>query len=190
FVDAPTPPNQSEPFNRIGTLMLAILPMMLMFIITSVAMLRVRTSGTLERLLTTPLSRWNILASYGTVFGMLGAMQGTILALVILGPMNISIEGSPLVLILLALLDALVGVAFGLLASAFARSEFQAVQFMPLFIGPQIFLCGLLVPKEHMPDVLASIADWLPMTWAVDSVLDVVENQEVSNNTWTKIALL
>lgn len=190
FVDVPVPPGGRAAFASIGPMMLAILPMMLMFIVTSVTMLRERTSGTLERLLTTPLSRWNLLASYGAVFGSLGVVQATLLGLLVLGPMGVEIAGPAWMLILLALLDALVGVAFGLLASAFARSEFQAVQFMPLFIGPQLFLCGLFVPKDLMPDALGVIADFLPMTWAVDSVADVVANQSVSDQTWGRVALL
>src|SRR5699024_4972788 len=99
-------------------------------------------------------------------------------------------EGPPAALLLLTCLDALVGVAFGWLASAFARTEFQAVQFMPMFIGPQLFLCGLLVPKENMPAVLGAIADWLPMTWAVDAVLDIVANSQLSGGTWLRCGLL
>ena len=190
FVDAPAPPGEPEPFQRIGPVMLAVLPMMLMFIVTSVTMLRERTSGTLERLLTTPLSRWNLLASYGAAFGILGMVQGGLLAVAVLGPMGAQVEGPPAALLLLTFLDALVGVAFGLLASAFARTEFQAVQFMPMFIGPQLFLCGLLVPKENMPAVLGAIADWLPMTWAVDAVLDIVANSQLSGGTWLRFGLL
>ncbi|TRY18809.1 ABC transporter permease [Tessaracoccus rhinocerotis] len=190
FVDVPVPPGGRAPFDTIGPMMLAILPMMLMFIVTSVTMLRERTSGTLERLLTTPLSRWNLLASYGAVFGFLGVAQATLLGLLVLGPMGVEIAGTAWMLILIALLDALVGVAFGLLASAFARTEFQAVQFMPVFIGPQLFLCGLFVPKEHMPDVLGVVADFLPMTWAVDSVVDVAANETVSGATWGRLGLL
>lgn len=190
FRDVPTPPGTAPPFDRIGPIMLAILPMMLMFVVTSVVMLRERTSGTLERLLTTPLPRWNLIASYALVFGLLAILQAGLLALLILGPMGVSVPGPTWALLLISLLAALVGVAFGLLASAFARTEFQAVQFMPLFIGPQIFLCGLLVAKEHMPDVLAVTADVLPMTWAVDVVRDVQDAAELSGGSWVRLGLL
>jgi ABC-2 type transport system permease protein len=190
FGDAPAAPGRQEPFARIGPLMLVILPMLLMFIVTSVTMLRERTSGTLERLLTTPLSRWSLLASYGSTFGVLGAAQGAVLSTIVLWPMGVDIAGSPVALVLLSLLDAEVGVAFGLFASAFARTEFQAVQFMPIFIGPQIFLCGLLVPKEHMPDLLAAVADWLPMTWSVDAALDIIDNTSLDAITWGRLGLL
>lgn len=190
FADVPTPPGQPGVFDQLGPKMLVVLPLSLMFIVTSVTMLRERTSGTLERLLTTPLSRWNLLASYGTVFGFLGVLQASLLALVILGPMGVEIDGSPSMLLLPALLSALVGVAFGLLASAFARTEFQAAQFMPVFVAPQLFLCGLLVPKDDMPDVLGAIADWLPMTWAVDAVEDIVAGTELATATWLQLGLL
>ena len=122
FSDVPTMPGQPGAFDRIGPVMLAVLPMLLMFIVTSIVMLRERTTGTLERLLTTPLSRWNLLASYGAVFGLLGVLQATLLSLLVLGPLGVDIQGPIWGLLLVALLDALVGVALGLLASAFAQS--------------------------------------------------------------------
>lgn len=170
------------PFATIGPIMLAVLPMLLMFIVTSVVMLRERTSGTLERILTTPLSRWNLIASYAFVFGALAAL--------ILGPMGVELEGPWPMLLLVALLDALFGVASGLLASAFARTEFQAVQFMPLFIGPQIFLCGLLVTIDQMPGGLEAVAKWLPMTWAVDVVRDLLTNVDISDGSWWRLGAL
>ena len=190
MVDLPTPPGAPTAFETIGPTMLAVLPMMLMFLVTSIAMLRERTTGTLERLLTTPLSRWNLLASYGLVFGVLGVAQASLLATFVLGVFGVDIEGPIWVLLVITLLDALVGVSFGLLASAYARTEFQAVQFMPMFVGPQIFLSGLFAPVDLMPDALAAVARVLPMTWAADAVLDVTGNPEVASGTWVGIALL
>ncbi len=190
FVDVPTMPGQDPIFNSLGPTLLAVLPMFLMFLITSVAMLRERTSGTLERLFTTPLSRFNLIASYGLVFGLLGALQAGILTAVLLGPMDAEIDGPVWLLLLIAFLDAVVGVSFGLLASAFARSEFQAVQFTPLLIVPQILLCGLLVPKDLMPEVLGAISEWLPMTWAVQAALDTVASSTPVDETWQHVGLL
>lgn len=190
FVDVPTLPGQPNPFQRIGSIMLAVLPMLLMFIVTSVVMLRERTSGTLERILTTPLSRWNLIASYGAVFGFLALVQASILGWLILGPMGVDIKGHWAHLLLLAVLDALFGVAFGLFASAFARTEFQAVQFMPLFVGPQILLCGLFSPTQYMPSALATIAKCLPMTWAVDIVRDIIMHPELSDSSWRRFTWL
>ena len=190
MIDLPTPPGAPKAFDTIGPTMLAVLPMMLMFLVTSIAMLRERTTGTLERLLTTPLSRWNLLASYGLVFGVLGVAQASLLATFVLGVFGVDIEGPLWVLLVITLLDALVGVSFGLLASAYARTEFQAVQFMPMFVGPQIFLSGLFAPVDLMPEALAAVARVLPMTWAADAVLDVTGNAEVASSTWVGIALL
>lgn len=190
FDEVPTPPGVTRPFETIGPIMLAVLPMMLMFIVTSVVMLRERTSGTLERILTTPLGKWNLIASYAAVFGILAMLQAGILAVLVLGPMEVALAGEWWMLLVVALLDALIGVAFGLLASAFATTEFQAVQFMPLFVGPQIFLCGLLVPVEHMPAPLEAVANWLPMTWAVSVVRDLMESATLSDASLWRIAAL
>ena len=187
FHDAPVPPGQKPVFDSVGPIMLAVLPMILMFIVTSVAMLRERTSGTLERILTTPLSRLNLVASYGAVFGVLALIQATILGWLILGPFDVELEGSWVMLFVIAVLDALFGVAFGLLASALATTEFQAVQFMPAFVGPQIFLCGLLVPIENMPGALETVAKFLPMTWAVDVVRDILTTAELSASMWWRV---
>lgn len=189
FVDVPVPEGGRSPFSTIGPIMLAVLPMMLMFIVTSVVMLRERTSGTLERILTTPLSRWNLICSYAVVFGGLAVVQSLILS-GLLWLMDGEIAGPWWALILVALLDGLFGVAFGLLASAFARSEFQAVQFMPLFIGPQVFLCGLLVPTDQMPDALTAVSDFLPMTWAVDVVRHLLTETSLDDGSYLRIGLL
>ena len=190
FHDLPTPPGQPHIFDATGPIMLAVLPMFMMFIVTSVIMLRERSSGTLERILTTPLTRWNLLVSYACVFGLLAVVQSGILVTLLLGPLGIELTGPAWALLLLSFLGAVIGVAFGLLASAFARTEFQAVQFMPVFITPQVFLCGLLVPKEQLPDVLEAIANWLPMTWAVDVVRDVLANPELSSDGWWRFTAL
>ena len=190
FCDLPTPPGQPHVFDTTGPIMLAVLPMFMMFIVTSVIMLRERASGTLERIFTTPLTRLNLLVSYACVFGLLAVLQSSILVALLLGPLGIELTGPAWALLLLSFLGAVIGVAFGLLASAFARTEFQAVQFMPVFIAPQVFLCGLLVPKEQLPDALETIASWLPMTWAVDVVRDVLANPELGSDSWWRFAAL
>ena len=190
FVDAPERPGAGPAFDSIGPIMLAVLPMMLLFIVTSVVMLRERTSGTLERIMTTPLRRLNLLASYALVFGLLAIAQSAILSALLLGPLGVPIAGPWWAFLVLAFLSAVVGVALGLLASAFARTEFQAVQFMPLVIGPQIFLCGLLVATDDMPVPLARISAVLPMTWAVDVVTDLVEHAGIGSGSALKMAAL
>ncbi|WP_291313577.1 ABC transporter permease [Corynebacterium sp. UBA2622] len=190
FMDAPVAPGQRPVFDRIGPLMLAILPLILMSIVTSVVMLRERGSGTLERIFTTPITRLNLLLSYAAVFGALAVIQSLILSALLFWAFDVSVVGHWSVLVLLAFLSALIGIAFGLLASAFARNEFQAVQLMPVFVAPQIFLCGLFVPTENMPKVLDVISAWLPMTWAVDVALETLRSPEVSSGSWWRIGAL
>ncbi|ACR18192.1 ABC transporter permease [Corynebacterium kroppenstedtii] len=187
YDDQTANPGSRKIFASIGPVMLAILPMVLMFIVTSVAMLRERKNGTLERVLCTPLQKWNLIGSYALVFSFFSLIQASVLTWLLLEVFDVPIQGQWHNLLLLAALNAIVGVAFGLLASAFARSEFQAVQFVPLFIAPQIFLCGLLVPVAHMPGVLEGVAKLLPMTWAVDVVKDIVANPELSDASWSNL---
>ncbi|MDT3766864.1 ABC transporter permease [Gleimia hominis] len=190
FHDVPVPQGAPHPFDRVGPIILVVLPMALMFIVTSVVMLRERTSGTLERILTTPLSRWNLIVSYGIVFGVLALLQVGLLLLVMWSMMGLEIEGSWAVLVATTAVVALFGVAFGLLASAFAHTEFQAVQFMPLFVAPQLFLCGLFVAKEDMPKALEVCANLMPMTWAVDITRNLTDEATLTGASWGKLALL
>ena len=168
----------ASPFDRIGPTMLAILPLTMMFLITSVAMLRI---------LTTPINTINLMVSYAIVFGVLGLIQAGILCFMVLGPFNVDITGPWPMLLVIALLDAFLGVSLGLFASALARSEFQAVQFMPVFIAPQLLLCGLFIPLEAMPNILETIARILPMTWAVEVVRTITTTDTLDTSVWRYI---
>ena len=160
--------------------MMAVLPMAVMFLVTSVAMLRERSGGTLERLWTTPIRRADLLFGYATAFAATAVVQSLILCSVAAWGLDVEISASWGWVMLTALVDAFVGVALGLFASAFARTEFQAVQFMPVVIAPQLFLCGLLVARDQMPRALEAVGDVLPMSWAVDAVGELAMNAEPS----------
>jgi ABC-2 type transport system permease protein len=160
-------------FDRLGAPMLGIFPFISMFLVTSIAMLRERTSGTLERLMTMPLAKIDLLAGYGIAFALLAAIQGLITSAVAFALLGLDSAGEPGLIVLLAVIDAVLGSSLGLLASAFAATEFQAVQFMPAFVLPQILLCGLLIPREQMSDWLEAVASVLPLTFAFDA-LDAV----------------
>ncbi|MCW2537482.1 MAG: Transport permease protein [Modestobacter sp.] len=164
---------QPQVFDRVGLVMLAIFPFVVMFLVTSIAMLRERTSGTLERLLTTPLPRPALLLGYGAGFGLAAALQAAVTTAVGFGLLGLETAGPVGWVVVIAMVDAVLGVALGLLCSAFARSEFQAVQFMPVVVLPQVFLCGLLVPRELMAGWLQAISDVLPLTYAVDALQEV-----------------
>jgi ABC-2 type transport system permease protein len=166
---------QSATFDRIGGPLVGIFPFVLMFVITSITMLRERTTGTLERLMTLPLSKLDLLAGYALAFGLVAVVQAGITAGVAFGLLGLEVAGSVAVVVLLALGNALLGMALGLFASAFAQSEFQAVQFMPAFVLPQFLLCGLLVSRERMAPLLEWISYALPLTWAYDGLQRAVD---------------
>jgi ABC-2 type transport system permease protein len=165
---------QEATFNRVGGPLVGLFPFIIMFLITSITMLRERTSGTLERLMTLPLAKLDLLAGYGLAFALVAAVQATVTAVVAFGVLGLDVEGAVWVVVGLAVCNALLGVALGLLASAFAQTEFQAVQFMPAFVLPQILLCGLLVPRDRMADLLEWLSVVLPLTWAYDGLATAV----------------
>jgi ABC-2 type transport system permease protein len=166
---------QPRTFDRIGGPLVGIFPFVLMFVITSITMLRERTTGTLERLMTLPLSKLDLLAGYGLAFGLVAALQAALTSGVAFGLLNLHVDGSIAVVVVLAVCNALLGMALGLFASAFAQTEFQAVQFMPAFVLPQFLLCGLLVPRERMAPLLEWISYALPLSWAYDGLQRAVD---------------
>jgi ABC-2 type transport system permease protein len=188
--DQPVPPGQPSTFDRVGLDMIAIFPFVVMFLVTSIAMLRERTSGTLERLLTTPLSRLDLLLGYGAAFGVAAAVQAVVTVTVATTLYGLDVAGSVWLVVLVAVVDAVLGVALGLLASAFARSEFQAVQFMPVIVLPQFFLCGLLVPRDQMAGWLHGLSDVLPLTWAVSALQEVSRSATATASMWVDVALV
>lgn len=190
WADLPTAPGQVGLFDRVGLTMLGIFPFVVMFLVTSIAMLRERTSGTLERLLTTPLPRPALLFGYGWAFGLAATVQALLTVAVATTVYDLEVVGSLALVVLIAVVDAILGVALGLLASAFADSEFQAVQFMPVIVLPQFFLCGLLVPREQMAGWLQAVSDVLPLTYAVDALQEVGRSSEPTGRMWADIAVV
>jgi ABC-2 type transport system permease protein len=188
--DLPSLPGQPGVFDRVGLTMLGIFPFVVMFLVTSIAMLRERTSGTLERLLTMPLSRLDLLLGYGIAFGLAGAVQAVVTVTVATTVYDLEVAGPLWIVVLIAVVDALLGVALGLLASAFARTEFQAVQFMPVIVLPQFFLCGLLVPREAMAGWLQAISDVLPLTYAVDALQEVGAHPAATGTMWVDVGIV
>lgn len=166
-------------FALAGPPLMVIFPLLTMFLVSSIAVLRERTSGTLERLMTTPLGRLPLLAGYGVAFTMLAIVQAGVTSAVSLGPLGLRLAGSTAFVVVLAAAVALLGLGLGLLASAFARTEFQVVQFFPVMIVPQLLLCGLLVPRDRMSPVLHAVSDVLPMSYAVDGIHHLVREPGV-----------
>ena len=190
FRDQPTLPGGATRFDRIGVIMLGVLPFALMFLITSVAMLRERTSGTLERLLTTPIRKIDLLAGYGTAFTVAAAAQAVAASAVCYVFLGLDTAGNPGWVLLIALADATLGVALGLLCSAFARTEFQAVQFLPIVVIPQLFVCGLFVPRSEMPGWLQGFSSAMPLTYAVDALTEVARSTSPTTVMWRDLGVV
>ncbi|MGI5349591.1 ABC transporter permease [Streptomyces sp. CA-250714] len=169
-------------FDSIGASLLGIFPLVTMFLVTSIATLRERTSGTLERLLSMPLGKADLILGYALAFGALAVVQASLATGVALWFLDLNIVGSPWLLLLIALLDALLGTALGLFVSAFAASEFQVVQFMPAIVFPQILLCGLFAPRDSMQPALEAISNVLPMSYAVDGMTEVLRNSDATGD--------
>jgi ABC-2 type transport system permease protein len=157
-------------FQRVAVPLVGLFPLIVMFLVTSIAMLRERTGGTLERLMSLPLSKLDLLAGYGLAFALLAAAQTFVTSLVAFGLLGVDTVGSKLLVFALAVSNALLGVGLGLFLSAFATSEFQAVQFMPAVLLPQILLCGLFVQRALMPRALRVASDVLPVSYAYDGL--------------------
>ncbi|AEB46399.1 ABC transporter permease [Micromonospora maris] len=190
YADQPSVPGTSSAFDRIALVMLGFFPFIIMFLVTSIAMLRERTSGTLERLLTTPLAKADLLFGYGIAFGLAGAVQATIASAVAYWVFDLHTAGSSGLVIMIAALNAVLAVALGLLCSAFARTEFQAVQFMPVVVAPQLLLCGLFVPREQMAGWLQAVSDALPLTYAVEALQEVGAHAEPTATMWRDVAVV
>ena len=165
-------------FDQFGGAILALFPFIVMFLITSITTLRERRSGTLERLMTTPLGKPDFILGYALAFGLMALLQAAITVAFAVWVCGLEVDGPLWQLGLVAIVDALLGTALGLLASAFAQTEFQAVQFMPLLVFPQIILGGLFMPRDQMPDVLHAISDWLPLSYAIDTINAVAAGDE------------
>ena len=177
-------------FARIGPALLGVFPFVVMFVVTSVATLRERTSGTLERLLTTPLGKGDFVLGYAVAFGVMAVLQALVATVVAVWVCGLDVPGPVGALVLIAVADALLGTALGLFVSGFAATEFQAVQFMPALVLPQFLLCGLLVPRAQMPDVLSTVSDWLPLSYAVDAMTSVATLVSPMGEVWPDVGVI
>jgi ABC-2 type transport system permease protein len=161
---------QPHTFQDIGAPLCGLFPFIIMFLVTSIAMLRERTTGTLERLMTLPLGKADVLFGYGLAFGLLAAVQAVVVCTVGFLILGLDAAHGAWLVGLLAIANAVLGMALGLFVSAFARTEFQAVQFMPALVLPQIILCGLFVPRSQMAGWLHAISWAMPLTYAYEAL--------------------
>jgi len=160
-----------------------------MFLVTSVTTLRERSSGTLERLLAMPMGKFDFLGGYAVAFGLMAAAQSALAVGISVGLLGLDIVGPLWLLIVVAVADAVLGSALGLFVSAFAQTEFQAVQFMPAIVVPQILLCGLFVPRDQLPDALGAISDVLPLSYAVEAMQTLTQTAD-SAEVWSDVGIV
>ena len=190
FKDVPHRPGTPSPFDNACLIMLGVFPLIVMFLITSITMQRERVSGTLERILTTPLRRLDLLAAYGTAFSIAAAAQATLACVISFWLLGLDTAGSPGLVFVIAIINAVLGVGLGLLCSAFARTEFQAVQFMPVVIAPQLLLCGIIVPRDVLPDWLQWISNALPASYALEALQEVGAHPDLTATAARDIAVV
>ncbi len=162
--------NQRATFNEIEPLMLGTFPLTIMFLITSITTLRERTTGTLDRLMTMPIAKLDFILGYALAFTLVAAIQAALATWLVIGLLAVPVAGGALPMLIGAILGAFLGTALGLFVSAFARTEFQAVQFLPVVIIPQLMTCGLFVARDRMASWLYYFSDFMPMTYSVDAM--------------------
>lgn len=178
-------------FNHVGAPLLALFPFIVMFVVASVATLRERTNGTLERLLAMPVNKLDIVLGYALAFSLVAILQSVAVSLVTFGLLGLNVAASPIWIGLIAVLNGFLGTALGLFVSAFATSEFQAVQFMPAVVLPQVLLCGLLVARGQMAGFLHLLSDVLPLTYSVDAMDRLTASSHLNHNfVWDIIIMV
>jgi ABC-2 type transport system permease protein len=177
-------------FDRFGPGLLAMFPFIVMFLVTSVTTLRERSTGTLERLLSMPMSKLDLLVGYALAFGAVALVQALLAVGLTVGVLGMDLAGPLWALALVAVLDAVLGTTMGLFVSAFAETEFQAVQFMPALVLPQVLLCGLFVARDDLPTVLSFVSDLLPLSYAVDAMQQVQKSSDLSGEFWRDVVVI
>jgi ABC-2 type transport system permease protein len=177
-------------FDRLGAALLGLFPFVVMVAVTATATLRERTFGTLERLLALPIAKLDLLLGYASAFGVAALAQVGLVALLALGLLDLDVAGSAWLLIVVAVLSGLAGVALGLFLSAFATSEFQVGQFMPAVVLPQLLLSGIFGPRAEMAAPLRWLSALFPLTYVVDAMQRLTAGEGLTGELWRDLAIL
>ncbi len=156
--------------DYIAPALLATLALFFGFLLTGISFLRERSQGTLERLMASPVSRLDIVVGYLLGFFIFALVQTLIILLFTIYVLKINYHGDLWQIFVFQVIVIVAAVNLGIFISTFARNEFQMMQFIPLIILPQMFLCGLLWPVSQMPEYLQWIAKFLPLTYGVDGI--------------------
>ncbi|MBI2774298.1 MAG: ABC transporter permease [Chloroflexi bacterium] len=160
--------------DLLAPLLIGVFAFFFTFLLSAVSFLRERTSGTLERLMATPLRRAELVVGYLAGFSVFALIQAVVIIAFTVLVLNVKYSGSLATIFLIEAMLVIVSVSLGLFISAFARTELQAVQFIPVVLVPQIFLSGLLVPVDQLPDVLRPFAAIMPLTYSNEALRGVM----------------
>ncbi|WP_203637940.1 ABC transporter permease [Levilactobacillus wangkuiensis] len=160
------------------------------FLISGMALLKERTTGTLDRLLATPVKRSSIVFGYMLSYGILAVIQTVLIVLITVWLLGMEVVGNMVSVVVINLILALVALAFGILLSTFANSEFQMMQFIPLVVIPQIFFSGI-IPLDSMADWVKGISYIIPLKYSGDAVSDIImRGTSIFNEGWNILVLL
>lgn len=171
-------------FDYYGSVLVGFFSFFFVFIVAGVSFLRERTTGTLQKLLSAPLRRWEVVLGYLIGFGLFTLLQATLIAWYATSVLGIALEGSLYLVLLMNLLLAITALTLGTLMSAYAQNEFQIFQFIPLVVVPQIFFCGL-VDLDSMPEWLQTVGQALPLYYGADALRGIM----LQGDGWEKIWL-
>jgi ABC-2 type transport system permease protein len=176
-----------DTLDYFGAAFVGLVVFFLVFVITIVSFLNERSQGTLERLMASPLRRGEIVLGYMLGFTVLALVQAAEVLVFSLAVLKVHNQGNVLLIFGMEALMAIAAVNLGIFLSMFARSEFQAVQFIPLVVVPQILLSGILFPVSTEPKPLQLLSDVLPLTYAVNGMRDIMVKG--ADLTWSSLQL-
>ncbi|RLQ91262.1 ABC transporter permease [Planomicrobium sp. Y74] len=179
----------TEFFDVIGPILVGFFVFFFVFLISGIGLLKERVSGTLERVLATPVKRWEIVGAYLIGFGIFAIIQTTIVVSFSIWILDMVMEGEVWHVIIINLMLALVALSLGILLSTFAGSEFQMVQFIPLVIVPQIFFSGIF-PLDGMADWLQNLGRIMPLYYGADALKAVMYRGEGLTDVWGDLLVL
>ena len=176
-----------DTLDYFGAAFIGLVVFFLVFVVTIVSFLNERTQGTLERLMASPLRRGEIVIGYMLGFTVLALVQSIEVLVFALAVLKIHNQGNVFLIFGMEALMAIAAVNLGIFLSMFARSEFQAVQFIPLVVVPQVLLSGVIFPVSTEPTALQWLSDVLPLTYAVDGMRDIMVKG--ADLTWSSLQL-
>jgi len=181
---------EEDVLDYIAPALLATLALFFSFLLTGISFLRERSQGTMERLMASPVSRLDIVVGYLFGFFIFALTQTLIVVLFAIYVLDVNYSGDLWQIFIFQIVVIIVAVNLGIFTSTFARNEFQMVQFIPLIIIPQVFLCGVIWPVEQMPDYLQWLSSILPLTYAVEGLRDIMLSGESLIDVWLELVVL